>query len=159
MSKALRLLARRPYAKAELRKRLQQAGYDEEAISAVVKHLSECQYLDDRAFAEYWVTNRLRLKSMGKRRLRQELRDKGVADEIVEAVLNNCAPLHDERDLALALARQRAQGKSPTKRELRRLSGFLYRRGFSGADVDAVLRKLYAEPDGSGKAFLDISDK
>ena len=120
--------------------------------SSVVKHLSECQYLDDRAFAEYWVTNRLRLKSMGKRRLRQELRDKGVADEIVEAVLNNCAPLHDERDLALALARQRAQGKSPTKRELRRLSGFLYRRGFSGAD-DAVLRKLMLNQM-ERKAFL-----
>ncbi len=75
---AMNLLARRPRSEREVRDRLKRKGYPAETIEAAVAKLEGWRYLDDEAFARYWVENREANRPRGRRLLEQELRLKGV---------------------------------------------------------------------------------
>lgn len=151
---ALRLLAARGRARAELADRLRRKGYEDELVDRTLARLTEQGYLDDVAFAEAWVRDRVRLKPKGRRALESELRRKGVSDRDAHAAID--AVLVDEEVDEHALARTAAEGwarrnlrgapLSDRERMLvlrRKLYGFLARRGFGGeaarAAADEVL--------------------
>jgi regulatory protein len=71
---AMNLLARRPRSEREIRDRLKRKGYPPETIDAAVAKLEGWRYLDDEAFARFWVENREANKPRGRRLLEQELR-------------------------------------------------------------------------------------
>lgn len=84
---AARLLETRPRSVAEVRRRLTAAGYRADLVEVAVARLLELGILDDAAFAAAWVASRDRARPRGARALRDELRRKGVAPEVVEAAL------------------------------------------------------------------------
>src|SRR5262245_6498827 len=67
---SLNLLARRPRSEWELQDYLKKKNYDPGVIEQVLQWLKEYTYVDDRKFAEAWVTNRRLLKATSKQRLR-----------------------------------------------------------------------------------------
>ncbi len=139
MDAALRALAARPRSEAELARRLRQKGLAEEIIADVLARLRQLGYLDDRAFAEAWVAQRRRFNPRGAAALRRELRAKGVASDIIDAVVG------DEPENDLAAARAVAEKHWPRLQRLdravaeRRLVGLLQRRGFSWAVIRQVV--------------------
>lgn len=143
---ALNLLSFRARTAVELRRRLRRKEFPEEVVEDCVTELVEKGLVDDSAFAEVFVRDRVRLRPKGKRRLVQELRAKGVdADTAAEAVGD---VMEREEVTDLELARAAASKWSPRpgedpQRARRRLYGFLARRGFGG---DAV-RQLMDEMD------------
>jgi len=147
---AVRLLARRPYSSAEIRRNLESKRIASTVIDEVLDRLVEKGYVDDRAFAQYWIENRERFRPRGPRALRYELRQKGVPDAIIEEVL---APL-DVHDSARRAARERVRRLKglPRPEARNKLGQFLARRGF-GYDiirdaVDDILTELEIEqPD------------
>lgn len=143
---ALRLLNYRPRSAAEVRGRLGRRGYDPEQVEAVVSRLQEQGLLEDRAFARLWVENRRLSSPRGRQRLAAELRQKGLAAEVIADVLAEAAD-EDEAAQALELARGRARALSGLERPafLRRLQGFLSRRGFSSEVVLQVARQVWEE--------------
>ncbi len=76
--KALNYLAARPRSVAEVDGYLQRKGYLETTIQIVLERLQAHQYLDDDAFARFWIDNRNRFRPRGTPALRQELRQKGL---------------------------------------------------------------------------------
>jgi SOS response regulatory protein OraA/RecX len=71
----------------------------------------------------------------------RELRDKGIAGDVVSATLQDEYPAVREIDLATDLARERIRRlcSLPEETRTRRLSAFLSRRGFArGVVVQAV---------------------
>jgi len=144
---ALRLLNYRPRSTAEVRQRLRERGYDAEQIEAVVARLLGAGLLDDRAFARLWVENRLLNSPRGRQGLAAELRQKGVAPEVIAGVLDEAAEEQDEAAQALELARGRARALAGLDRAafFRRLQSFLARRGFSADIVLHVARQMWAE--------------
>ena len=84
---ALGLVSRRMRSEWELRDYLKRKEYAPEVIEFVVSWLAEYGYADDVKFAEAWVRNRRLLKATSVRRLRQELKQKRVSDEIISRVL------------------------------------------------------------------------
>lgn len=84
---AAAFLAVRPRSVGETRKRLQYLGYPQALVEQVVERFAEIGYLDDEAFARTWVESRDRARPRGESALRRELAQKGVAREIVDAVL------------------------------------------------------------------------
>ncbi|MCX7622864.1 MAG: recombination regulator RecX [Thermomicrobium sp.] len=143
---ALRLLAVRPRSEAELATRLRRKGYASEIIEDVLRRLRMLGYLDDRAFAEAWVTQRRRSNPRGPKLLRRELRDKGIAPDLIEAVV----PAEPEEELRLAreVARKHWPRLASLDRAVarRRLAGLLERRGFSWTTIRSVLSE-YTEID------------
>ena len=68
---------------------LRQKGYASDAIAAALERLLAQRYVDDEAFAQSWRENRDRFRPRGARALRYELRQKGVASEIIDDVLTD----------------------------------------------------------------------
>jgi SOS response regulatory protein OraA/RecX len=96
------------------------------------------------------VARRLK-QGHGLRRIRWELRAKGIAGDLLDSAIAGAAEGPSgagrlEEDQALALARRRLArhgSLSPLERT-RRVAGFLERRGFSAATIARVLRALGA---------------
>jgi len=139
---ALSLLSYRPRSAAELRRRLARKGFDAEVVDACVETLGSVGVVDDAAFAETFVRDRVRLRPQGARRMRQELRARGVDAETASAAIDEVMEVEDasEVDLArAAAARWKPRPGEERDRARRRLHGFLARRGFGGDAVRTVL--------------------
>lgn len=82
---ALACLARREHSRAELERKLAQSGHDGDEISALLDELESRNWLSDQRFAESWVADHL--SRSGPVKLAYELRQRGIADSIIESVL------------------------------------------------------------------------
>lgn len=135
--RALRLLARREYAHAELARKLSPYAESAEAIEVLLNDLSARRLLSDERYAEMRLN--ARSARFGNARLAYELRTQGVAEELVIAALELA---EDE----LTRARRVWQRKFGDKPNLQDAAGkarqtrFLLSRGFSGETVRRVLR-------------------
>lgn len=146
---ALRLLAIRPRSAEEIRERLVRHQAPGAAIRAVIADLGADGLLDDLAFARSWITRRTSSHPVGARRIRWELRRKGVPPAVIDQALR--ASLGDETDRAraeehsaLALVKRRlpAVRHLAPDRQARRLAALLHRRGFATAAIVRALRAL-----------------
>lgn len=144
---ALSLLSHRARSKTELKRRLKRKGFEEETADATVARLGELGMVNDAAFAESFVRDRVRLKPHGRRRLTQELRARGVDEDTARAAIDDVMEREDasEADLArAAAARWKPRPGEEPERARRRLEGFLARRGFGGEVVREVVKEKLA---------------
>jgi len=115
-------------------------GYSPGEATAALDSLVQDGYLNDRRFATIWARHRLQTKPMAARRLRQELRAKGVDEGVVRDVLNEVYEDGEEavarRAVAAGASRfgRRSKGSGPGP-----MARFLDRRGFS---TEVILRLL-----------------
>jgi regulatory protein len=151
---AIRLLTSRPRSVREIRDRLRRKEYGDETIERVLERLRDWRYIDDEAFARYWVENRESNRPRGRRLLEQELRQKGVERETVSSALDEAGI--DERAGALEIARAKMRSYRNEEEAVarRRLGAFLARRGYGYDVVKPVLEALFSG-DGSDVAFED----
>ena len=80
------MLSRRELSAAELARKLKTKGCHPSLISAVVQELQRLDLQSDERFTEVYVRNRIS-KGQGPIRIRQELGERGVHEEIVEDAL------------------------------------------------------------------------
>jgi regulatory protein len=103
--------------------------------------------IDDTAFAVSWVESRHLGRSVGRRKLAQELHNRGVAGAIVREAVD-ALPAETERATAYALINRRLASTAgqPTALRARRLAGILARKGYpAGLAYDVVREALAAE--------------
>ena len=125
--RALRLLARREHSRAELARKLGQAGFVQHDIEALLDEFEEKNWLSDRRFAESYVADhRARAGSV---KLAYDLRQRGVDEAVIEDVLS------ENRDSEIERAREvwrRKFGTAPVDAaEKARQMRFLKSRGFA----------------------------
>lgn len=144
--RSLRFLTYRPRSIAEVRRYLQKHDLSESVIDTVLARLSRAGYLDDEAFTGYWIADRERFKPRGRLALRHELRQKGVANEIIERALQS---VEGESSAYRAGADRARRLKHLDKKTFRqKLGSFLLRRGFSHEVVWPVVDQLWQELHG-----------
>lgn len=126
--RAVRYLGMRPRSSAEIVTYLKRKEYDDEIVEVVVRRLHERGYLDDEAFARFWVDNRNRFRPRGAQALRYELRQKGVERETIDTTLEE----QDEDGAAWAAVESKiGRWNDLDKIEFeQKLMSFLARRGF-----------------------------
>lgn len=149
MDRALDYLSYRPRSEAELERRLRRADFSEDAVRHAVERCRELGYVDDLAFARSHVRDRIRLKPRGVRRLRDELRGKGIDEETADEAIRAAFREADvtERDLLERAAGKKwaeLEGEDPVK-ERRRFRSYLSRRGFPFALIREVERDYFGE--------------
>jgi len=134
--RALRLLARREHSRAELARKLGQAGFATEDIAPLLDEFETRNWLSDRRFAESWVADH-RARS-GSVKLAYDLRQRGVDDAVIEAVLS------DNCDSELERAREVWQKKFGTPPadadEKAKQIRFMLSRGFAQEIIQKTLR-------------------
>jgi regulatory protein len=135
--RALDLLARRPRSVWEMEQYLKRKGYETGVATSILNRLSNRGLLDDKKFAESWISSRRLLKSMSKRRLLQELQQKKISSQIISEVLEA-----DETD-ELAVLKEIIQKKQTQSRyqDEQKLIAYLLRQGFSYANVKYALSR------------------
>ena len=140
---AFLLLKFRLRSENELKVRLKQKGFSEELSQDTVNFLKGKEFIDDRVFARGWVASRLR-RPFGLRKIRQELLQKGLDQEIIENSLSQVKENYDENQIVSQLAQQRfskLKGIEPLKAKAR-VYAYLIRRGFSPEVIGEVVKEL-----------------
>lgn len=114
----------------------QREGISKELAEQVLQKMIAKKYVNDEEFARWWVENRFLKKGVSARRLRQDLRGKGVSVEIIERVLQESSR-QDETELAKILTKKAKKYSDPQK-----LMAYLVRQGFSYDDVKQAVQNL-----------------
>ena len=132
---ALRYVVMRPRSMWEMQTYLKRKEVEEPVAERIIEKLEALDLLSDRAFAESWVANRRLLKAVSKRRLRQELKQKRVAERIIDEVLQE-----DETDERSVL-RELIEKKRSKYQDRTKLMQYLARQGFGYDDIKAALEQ------------------
>lgn len=145
---ALRLLNYRWNSEVELRRKLARKKFERPVIDATLQRLREEGWLDDERFAGAYVSARLR-KNIGPQRLRRELIEAGVDDEIAgRAVRENVDAERSEAGvLALCqkkmrmIARRYGVEYLRTDQGRKKLAAYLLNQGYDAALVFQTIDK------------------
>ncbi len=142
--RAMRRLSRVPRTTAETRDQLRERELPPAWVRGIVAELREHGFLDDKRFAQDYARARIE-RGYGPGRVRKELADKGIAEDLVESAAGALGADYDEAVcLRDALSKRlRVQGGPQTPRELRNLNDYLVRRGFSPELVRGELEEFY----------------
>lgn len=123
---------------ATLRKRLVPA----DAAATVLDRLTEVGLVDDAAYATGWVNSRRSTRGLSGRAIARELRDRGIEPHLVAEAMADVGPEEDEAS-ARELARRRLQTTNglPAQTQVRRLVGYLGRKGYPPGLAYRVVRE------------------
>ena len=143
--RALDFLSYRPRSVAEMQRYLAGKKFDTPTIDAVVARLSRAGLLDDRAFVQYWLENRDSFKPRGRRALRYELYQKGVADALIDELLADYDEVDAAYRAALSQAQKLVRRQSDVDTFRSKLLAFLNRRGFPFYVARDTVDRLMAE--------------
>ena len=146
LNTASRYLRYRLRSESELRERLGQRGFDADTLEAVISRLKELGLVDDIAFAEFWKDER-ELSPRSRQLIGLELRRRGIANDIIEQVVNTTDDDDSAYRAALSKARRLPRSDEPGFR--RRLSEFLRRRGFSLTVINHTVERVWQDQTGS----------
>ena len=145
---AVGALARRMRTERELRRLMATRAEVGEAgvrtMDAVVRRLKELNYLSDTRFAEDYTRVRKEHEKLGRRRVQQDLMQKGVKRELVSAAVEGAYEGVDEVVLAreyIARKRMKQPSGENAQKETARAMNRLLRAGFSTRAVYKVLRE------------------
>lgn len=133
----MRLLSRREHSRKELRGKLASRGFDPAAIEAVLDELRARGWQSDARFAEQYAAARGG-RGYGPRRIREELRLRGVGRELRAGSVDDRDPAWQDR--ARRALRRRFGDSPPAGDEERALRmHFLIRRGYDDGQARRAL--------------------
>ena len=125
------LLAQRARASGEIKQKLRRKLYMEDTIEMVIYKLEKERFLNDEEFAREWAASRARSR-IGKSRIMQELRMKGIPQEMAENALDEVdEDESDEAAAALALKLLKRYSSEPDERKaMQKMLAAMARRGY-----------------------------
>ena len=136
-AEAANIIGGRPLSKRELTRRLVRKGADAEDAGAAADWLEDIGAVNDREYAALLVRHYAG-KGYGRARIREEMRRRGVDRELWDEALEE---LPDQTETLDRLIQKKCRGVLSDRREVRRVSESLMRRGFSWSEVKAALRR------------------
>lgn len=142
----LRQLTGAPRTRAQLAAALSRRNVPADVADRVLSRFGEVGLIDDAEYARAWVQSRHRGRGLARRALSRELRARGVDDDVAREAVDSLGP-----DDEMAAARALVMRRLPLTRELdratrmRRLVGFLARKGYPGSLSLQVVREVLAE--------------
>ena len=136
--RAMDLLARREHSRLELQTKLVQKGCPRIIAEEALDELEQERLLSEDRFVESLVQTR-RDQGHGPVRIRHDLRNKGVADHVIDRWLD--ARDSDWLDIVARVRRQKFGDELPVDyTERARQARFLQTRGFTAEQIQKVLK-------------------
>ena len=144
-NKAIRFLGFRPRSEVEVERYLRDKDYPPEVVASTIERLRSEQYLDDEAFARFWLENRERFRPRGRQALRYELNQKGLNREIIETAL---ADLDETESAWAALENKLYRWRNLDEQAFKqKVMGFLSRRGFNYETASQAANRAWTSLD------------
>jgi len=140
---AFLLLKFRQRSESEIYQRLKRKKFDEPLIKDTVTFLKDKGFIDDKLFAKAWIESRIK-KPFGLRRIKQELKLKGIDKEIIDKQIGEIKEKYLEEEIVLKVAQDRFNRLKTIDLDIarRRLYSYLMRRGFSPEIIIDTLNLL-----------------
>lgn len=143
--KALRLLEFRSHSEFELKQKLRINGATDEHIEDTLEFCRRYGFVNDQMYAERKAHDLINLKKYGIRRVRNELKAKGIDDTIIENVI--CALDPDiEADALIGLVEKKLHGDFSDKNADKCIRYFIYR-GYDIYDIKDAMRTVKERSD------------
>lgn len=137
---AVRCLGNREHSRKEIITKLERRQFSLEAIEKTLERLDELGLLDDWSFAVHYVGSRSRKKPSGRYKLRYELLQKGIPEEIIEKVLSE----YDNNAHCLDAALKKLPFlKGDDHYRKKKMYAFLMNRGFDSQTIRETLDQLF----------------
>jgi regulatory protein len=146
----LRRLSNAPRTRKELAKDLKDKDISDEVANVALDRFEEVGLINDQALASNYVSSQHERKGLGKNALRQQLRAKGVSDDVaMEAISQISDDQEFQAAFALACKKIRSLQKDDAKTQLRKIVGVLARKGYSSNLAFRVAKEVITDlPDG-----------
>lgn len=137
-ARALRHLVRREHSRAELARKLAPHAESPQAVAEVLDVLLSRKQLSDERFAEERARSLSR--KYGAAKIRQDLKSKGIAAEVVDRISTE-----GELERARAILQRKYREPAATREERAKRARFLQGRGFSYEVIRSALSTSEAE--------------
>lgn len=146
----LRRLSHAPRTRKELAKDLKDKDISDEVANVALDRFEEVGLINDQALASNYVSSQHERKGLGKNALRQQLRAKGVSDDVaLEAISQISEDQEFQAAFALACKKIRSLQRDDAKTQLRKIVGVLARKGYSSNLAFRVAKEVITDlPDG-----------
>ncbi len=142
---AIKALGRRMRTEAELRRimrpRVSPGERGEQVMAAVMARLKEQHYLDDQSYAETYARLRQENEKFGARRVRQDLRQKGISASLTEQAVDTHYSATNEEALARQYLDRKRIPKPESPKDTARVMRRLVAAGFSTGTIYKILRQ------------------
>jgi len=138
-TRALGYLAQREHSRLELERKLKPYAQTSEELSSVLDTLEQRGFLSAMRMVEQVI--HMRKSKFGSQRIVHELREKGIAENLIAAALPNIK--ETEQDSAREVWRKKYGAMPANAKELGRQMRFLMGRGFT----PEVIRQVLRQPD------------
>jgi regulatory protein len=132
-ARALRLLARREHARRELEGKLAPHAGSSAELQSLISGLKQKNQLSEERYAEERA--RKLSRKYGAARIRQDLKAKGVHEELIARFSSS----QDELQKAKAILERKYRAPATTREEKARRMRFLQSRGFSATVIFTLL--------------------
>ena len=140
--KALRLLEFRSHSEKELRDKLLRAGANSDDLPEIFDFLREYSFVNDAEYAKKLARDLQNLNKYGIRRIREELKSRGIFGEDLEnAMLELC----DEEEEQLLPLMERKLGGNFDKKNIDRAIRYFAYRGYGFGDIKSAIEKIRGE--------------
>ena len=144
-----------------MRNRAEEGEAGEAAMDAVVARLIDLKYLSDDRFAADYTRLRKENQKFGRRRVQQDLAQKGISKELVASTIATAYEDVDEVALARAYCKKKRM-KQPSgvdaQKETIRVMNRLLRAGFSSTAIFKLLRSWKVEVPVESEGFESEDD-
>jgi len=139
LDKLLRFATLRPRSEKEIKDYLKRKKVHQSLNEELFNRLKRMDLINDKAFTEWWIEQRLQFKFKSKRDLANELNMKGIEKEIIKDLLTK-APIDEEKAVGKLLEKYSYRWqKLPANKAKQKKIEYLARKGFTWEVIDRVI--------------------
>jgi len=139
--RSLRYLSLRMRSEGELKTYLKKKGADQEQIRSIISRLKSMDLINDERFTAAFIHDKLLASPASKRKIAYTLRNKQIAEDIIEKSLSH-DQFSDEESLQKLIAIKRRQSKYQDDLKLMQ---YLVRNGFNYSDVKRAVKNTASD--------------
>ncbi len=140
---AFKYLGYKARTKYEVQQKLIEKEFPTEIIDRTINLLEQYGYIDDANYSKKFISEKINYRGYGKHRIKYELKQKRVDEEIIDALLIDT--YDDELEKAIKLASKKIKNKNIDYKEKQKVIAYLQRRGYSfdiiKESIDSVLNE------------------
>jgi len=131
---AMKLLGLRKRSVFEIENRLQKKGYERNIVEDVLENLDRYKYTDDKSFAESYINDRMNFRPCGRFLIKKELKERGIAENIIERKITELISEEKEISSAQKLAQRKLKtirDKTDRNKTTQKVRSYLQIKGYS----------------------------
>ena len=145
--RAMNLLQKRDYTEKQLREKIAEGLYSEEAINSAIEYVKSYHYLDDDRYARDYINYHLSTRS--RNRIVQDLMNKGINKEMIQGIFDEMigdpdnGDIYDiEREQIEKLLEKKHYNSEMDYKEKQKIMAFLLRKGYVIESVKSAMESF-----------------